>query len=487
MNLAQVCFRTTPERPALVFLPASGRAVRLSSGELQRRVLALAAGVTAAGGSGPVLIRLSQGVDYAAAFLAAIAAGRISVPLSPMLTATEVQWIAHNSQADAAFVDESLPFPDLKIQRIDPAQCSKEAASGFVPMDPEDPAFLVYTSGTSGMPRGVLHAQRIIFARIPMAGWTGLGPEDRVFHAGALNWTYTLGVGLMDPLREGACAVLAEPPAELDRYLSILADEHITIFAAVPGLFRRILKYADFKRHDLSRLRHCLTAGSALSEELYAAWKKASGRELFEALGMTEISTYISSGPAVPVHPGSPGKIQHGRKAAIVDPETGEPLAQGKSGVIGVHREEPGLMLGYWQNPGATRSAFRGDYFITGDLAFLDSDNYIHYEGRADEMMNASGYRVSPLEIEKILLLHEAVAEAACAEAAPPGTDITIVCAFIVLKPGFHESVRTDILEFAGGFLARYKMPREIVFLKELPRNANGKLLRKNLRLPDTQ
>lgn len=435
----------------------------------------------------PVLIRLSHGVDFAAAFLGAIAAGRISVPLSPMLTAAEVQWIAHNAGADAAFVDPALPFPDLPLFRIEPDQAASSApeeSDQFVQLKPEDPAFLVYTSGTSGTPRGVLHAHRNIFGRKPMtAGWTGLGPSDRVFHAGTLNWTYTLGVGLMDPLREGACAVLADPPAELDGYLEIIEKERITLFAAVPGLYRRILKYADFGRHNLSSLRHCLTAGSALSTQLYSAWKRASGCELYEALGMTEISTYISSGPDVPVRPGSPGRIQASRKVTLLDPQTGQILGPGERGVIAVHRDEPGLMLGYWRNEEATRAAFLGDYFITGDFAFLDRDGYVHYEGRADEMMNASGYRVSPLEIEKVLSMHESVAEAACAEVEPPGRDITIICAFIVLKPGFDESVRTAIHEFAAGLLAHYKLPKEIVFLKELPRNPNGKLLRRNLRL----
>lgn len=187
-------------------------------------------------------------------------------------------------------------------------------------------------------------------------------------------------------------------------------------------------------------MRHCLTAGSTLSEELYWAWKKASGRELFEALGMTEISTYISSGPEVPVCPGSPGKIQDGRRVTILDPETGQAVPPGKRGVIAIHKDEPGLMLGYWQNEEATKAAFLGDSFITGDFASVDSDGYVHYEGRADEMMNASGYRVSPLEVERVSCLHEAVAEAACAEIEPPGKDITIVCAFIVLRPGFDES-----------------------------------------------
>lgn len=484
MNLAQVCLSGRPDAEALVFVPAEGPCTRLTTEELSGRVAALAERIEEVSAPGDtVLIRLQHGVDFAAAFLAVIAAGRISVPLSPMLTAAEVQWIAHNSKTSCAIADHTLSFPEISIRRIEAGQTPDSSRIRFAEKRPESPAFLVYTSGTSGTPRGVLHAHRNIFGRRPMVeGWTGLCSTDRVFHSGMLNWTYTLGAGLMDPLREGACAVLAEPPKDLDGYLRILEEERITIFAAVPGLFRRILKYADFSRHNMSLLRHSLSAGSMLSRELYESWKNATGRDMFEALGMTEISTYISSGPHVPVRPGSIGKVQPGRQVWIIDPDSGNPVSSGQ-GVLAVHREDPGLMLGYWQNAEATSAAFRGDYFITGDFASMDADGYIHYEGRSDEMMNASGYRVSPVEIEQVLCLHEAVSEAACAEVEPPGSDITIVCAFIVLGPGFDESIRASILEFASGLLARYKMPKEIVFLQQLPRNANGKLLRKSLRM----
>lgn len=489
MNLAQVCLGGRPAAEALVFVPALGPALRFTTEDLCGHAAAFGKLIEPISApNSPVLIRLTHGVDFAAAFLGTIAAGRISVPLSPMLTAAEVQWIAHNSGATCAVVDRTLQCPELNIPAVEALQAAsarmKPAAISFADMSPESPAFLVYTSGTSGTPRGVLHAHRNIAGRRPMVeGWTGLCPTDRVFHAGLLNWTYTLGTGLMDPLREGACAVLAEPPVELGGYLRILEQERITIFAAVPGLLRRILKYADFGKHDLSALRHSLSAGSALSDELKEAWEKATGHPVFEALGMTEISTYVSSGPRTPCKPGAIGKVQPGRKVEVLDLETGQPV-QGKRGVLAVHKSEPGLMLGYWRNEEATKAAYWNDWFITGDHAVMDDEGYVHYEGRADEMMNASGYRVSPIEVERVLSTHEAVAEAACAEVEPPGTDVTIICAFIVLRPGFDQAVRSSILEHASALLARYKLPRELVFLPGLPRNANGKLIRRDLKIP---
>lgn len=477
MNLAQVCLARPDDSPALVFRAANAEPLRFSTAELRTRILRLAGAIEKHTSKGArILIRLKHGADFAAAFLAAIAAGRISVPLSPMLTPAEVQWIAHNAEAQCMIVDPELPCPDLSVTVLDAD--SSGPIGEFMPMDPDDPAFLVYTSGTSGTPRGVLHAHRNILGRRPMtAGWTGLSAGDRMFHAGMLNWSYTLGVGLMDPLREGACAVLAETVQDPGSYLQLIEEERISIFAAVPGLYRRILKYGDFASHNLASLRHCLTAGASLSEELYAAWRAAAGCELYEALGMTEISTYISSGPLVPVRPGFAGKVQPGRDVAVLDPQTHEPASRG---VLCVHKSDPGLMLGYWQKAPAEDHTW-GDYFVTGDFASVDRDGYIRYEGRQDEMMNASGYRVSPLEVERVISLHEAVLECACAEVDVPEKDLTIICAFVVLKQGFEETVRSAILEFAAELLARYKMPREIVFLPELPRNANGKLLRKAL------
>ena len=183
----------------------------------------------------------------------------------------------------------------------------------------DEPAFLIYTSGTVGRPKGVLHGHRTAWGRRPMyQGWYGITERDVILHAGAFNWTYTLGVGLIDPWANGATAVLYNGPSDPAVWPELIARFSVTIFATVPSLYRRILKYGAFHREGLTTLRHGLTAGEALPPAVLEAWRAATGTELYEALGMSEISTYISTGPGMTIKPGSLGKSQPGRRVTIL-------------------------------------------------------------------------------------------------------------------------------------------------------------------------
>ncbi len=320
---------------------------------------------------------------------------------------------------------------------------------------------MVYTSGTSGTPKGVLHAQRAVWGRRPMyQGWYGITADDVLLHTGAFNWTYTLGTGLCDTLANGATAVVNAGVTGTDIWQR-LADEHgATIFASVPGIYRQLLR-GDFRAP--ASLRHGLSAGETLPVPLLESWRQRTGREIFEAIGMSEISTYISSSPSVPVRPGSPGKPQPGRSVRIVG-----------DGQIGVHTSDPGLMLGYWGEPGVS-----GEWFQTGDAADIDDEGYVWLHGRVDELMNAGGFRVSPLEVEAVLVQHPGVLEAGVRELRVSDTN-SIIAAFVVPRPGV--SLGEDaILVFAGKRLAAYKCPRQIILVHSLPRTANGKLIRKAL------
>jgi len=179
----------------------------------------------------------------------------------------------------------------------------------------------------------------------------------------------------------------------------------------------------------------------------------------------------------VPPKPGRVGKPQAGRRVAILPQEGGdEPLSAGESGLIAVHRSDPGLMLGYWQRPKEDAAATRGDWFITGDLGMMDEDGYVAHQGRADELMNAMGYRVSPVEVESVIAEHPGVAEAAVAQ-IEARAGVEIIAAFVVCAPG--EAVSAETLDaHAEERLARYKRPREYIFIDALPRTPNGKLRR---------
>ena len=252
------------------------------------------------------------------------------------------------------------------------------------------------------------------------------------------------------------------------------------MFAAVPGVYRQMLKYADPKPADFGALRHGLVAGETPPPDLFEAWQRASGRQLYEALGMSEISTYISTGPNVPRRAGSIGKAQPSRRIAILPIEGGaDPLPPGHDGLICVHRSDPGLMLGYWNRASEDTNVMRGDWFTGGDLGSIDVDGYITHLGRANELLNAGGYRVSPLEVEAVLAAAPGVSDVACTEIETPGGG-RIIAAFIVAAAA-NKPTSDSIKSYAAERLAAYKCPKHIVFVDALPRTANGKVKRSAL------
>ncbi len=438
-----------------------------------------------------VMIRLDNEALYAIAFFGAIAAGLIALPSSAMLTPGEADFLVKDSGAGAVVIAAGLGLTEALpsgTQLIDRAEILDWVASGpeadWADTHADDPAYIIFTSGTTSRPKGVLHAQRSAWGRRPMfSGWHGIGPDDVVLHAGAFNWTYTLGVGLTDPWAAGATSILYAGPKDPAVWPRLIARHRPTIFATVPSLYRQILKYGDPAAHDLSSLRHGLSAGEALPAALLEAWRAATGLELYEALGMSELSTPIGQPAGEPVRPGFSGRPQPGRRIAILPVEGGtEPLPPGDIGLLAMHRSDPGMMLGYWNRPDEDAEVLRGEWFVGGDLAEADPEGYITYRGRNDDVMNAMGYRVSPMEVEAALADHPAVAEVAVAELAV-SAEISVIAAFVVLREGALAE-GADLLDWASARLAPYKRPREVVFMDHLPRTVNGKVTRKTLRKP---
>jgi acyl-coenzyme A synthetase/AMP-(fatty) acid ligase len=460
--------------------------------DLEEAVLRIAAGLTEAGlePGARILIRLENTSAYALLFFGAIAGGFVPLPTSAQLTEREARFLLEDSGAAAAAVGRDLGIgaAPAGVRIFEAEEIARMTAHGrrgaWADTAADDPAFLIYTSGTTARPKGVLHAQRSAFGRRPMyQGWYGISARDRMLHAGAFNWTFTLGTGLTDPWANGATAIIYTGEKDPALWPRLVAQTGATLFAAVPGLYRQILKYAPATAGDFGALRHGLMAGETPPPGLFEEWKARTGREIYEALGMSEISTYVSSSPTVPRKPGSVGKPQAGRRVAILGLEGGtEPLAPGEEGLLAVHRSDPGMMLGYWRRPGEEALVYRGDWFIGGDLARMDADGYVIHRGRANDLMKALGYRVSPLEVEAALAEHPAIAEVACAEVRVR-PDVSVIAAFIVPHAGARPDT-AEIERFAAERLAAYKRPRAFAFVEALPRTPNGKVRRSELKLP---
>jgi acyl-coenzyme A synthetase/AMP-(fatty) acid ligase len=447
-------------------------------------------------------LRLRSDTPFALTFFGAIAAGIIPIPLSPGLTANEVSFFLKDTGAKHCAVSANLKMPtDLQhpVEQIHEADIlsfrQKSHPLAYAKTREDDPAFLIYSSGTTGKPKGVLHAQRVIKGRLPMqAGWHQMNEEDIVLHAGEFNWTYTLGVGLMDPWLWGATALIysAQSPKEKtpDLWPELIKTHGATIFAAVPGVYRQILKYAAPTPEDLKNLRHGLTAGEALNDGLHNEWQKQTDTKLYEALGQSEISTYVSTTIGTKHSPKAKGRIQKGRTVTILKEETvpEKPIecTKGEKGLIAVHKSDPGLMLKYWNRPEEMKNAFCGDWFITGDRGIIDENNYLTHLGRADDVMNAQGYRVSPQEIETVLTSHKEIAEAAVFE-NQIHDDLSIIVALLVLKDETlnKTNILDDLKTSLNDTLAPYKHPKSFHFIKKLPRNLAGKLIRKDLKTLD--
>ena len=422
-----------------------------------------------------ILLRLGNTPDFPLTFLAAIYAGLIPIPTSTQLTLPEITAIATQTAPKLIIAAKGIALPETPIDVVAPSDLHAMRTGSSLPAvmgDPNRPAYIIYTSGTSGKPRPVVHAHRAIWARRMMwDGWYGLTRDDVMLHAGAFNWTYTLGTGLLDPWAAGATALIPHDGSDVGDLAGLIAQHDVTLFAAAPGVYRRMLRQ---DMPDLPALRHGLSAGEKLPVVTANKWEAATGTPVFEAYGMSECSTFISTCPGRPSR--ALGWPQPGRQVALIG--ANGPVAEGQSGVIGVHKDDPGLMLGYLDAPAETASRFQGEWFLTGDVGRVLADGAIQYEGRVDDMMNAGGYRVSPIEVENVLNQFPGLAEAAVCEITVQA-DTSIIAAFYVSPDMLDE---TQLTAFAAASLARYKVPRQFIRVDSLPRGANNKILRRQLR-----
>jgi len=472
----------TPDKSALeVYLNSDAPSEVWSYKELHSAVLGTAGGLRERGiGIGDrVLLRIGNSADFPVLFLAAIAIGAVPVPTSSQLAEPEVRRIIEElDPALICFAGGVAPLTDLTCDWLD--QSALRALRSApptqpVPRKPDDLAYIIYTSGTSGKPRAVMHAQRSVWARRMMQeGWHGLHSDDRMLHAGAFNWTYTLGAGLLDPWAYGATTMIYAGSPNKTIWAALAREHHPTIFAAAPGVYRQVLQHP--LSTDFASLRFGLSAGEKLPAGLSQRWQEQTGKVIYEALGMSEVATFISSSTTMPAIKGSSGRVQKGRRVAVLGAEGPVPL--NTPGVLAVCRGDQGLMLGYRGQPTETAAKFQGEWFVTGDMVSMDAQGNITYLGRDDDMINAGGYRVSPLEIEGVLQGFDGITEVA-AVAVQVKQEVSVIAAFYVSDDPIADN---KLNTYCAARLARYKCPRIFTRIEALPKGANNKLRRKELR-----
>ena len=455
-----------------------------------------------------VLVRLPNCLEYSTVFLGALKRGAVPVPTSILLTPEEVLFLARDSGACALVTDRGTwrsmgamlaALPQLTHVLLVDGDDESSATRPHVAALPaalasithweaphatraDDPAYLVYTSGTTGYPKGVLHAHRALLGHVPaLHCWFDFQPDgDRVLHAGKYNWTYVLGTGLMDPLLRGVTAMVYEGPADPATWPRLIAKHSATIFIAVPTIYRQIIQKTRAGGADVPTLRHCMCAGEPLSGEVLAAWRERFGQSIYEGLGMTECSYYISQPRNRPIRPGSAGFPQPGHAVRLLDPETLSEVPVGEEGMLCIPRNDPALLLRYWNRPDETALTTHGDWYLTGDYARRDADGYLWFLGRRDDLINTFGYRVSPHEIERVLKDHPDVADCAAIGEEVAPTKV-VVAAYVVPRPNCVLAGNA-IIEYARQHLAPYKAPRVVHIVDDLPRTRNGKVLRRALR-----
>ena len=473
----------TPEKVALYVLSNSGTR-RISYAQLKSDVLGVAQGLLETGvePDDRVLMRLGNTVDFPITYLAAIAIGAVPVPTSSVLTKTEVAQIITDIDPTVIVHDGACALPDtahcvLNVEQI--AALKSNESAEFHRGDPNRLAYIVYTSGTSGHPRAVMHAHRAIWARRMMIrDWYDLAAEDRLLHAGAFNWTFTLGTGLMDPWSVGATALIPEQNVDLKLLPLLLSRHHATLFAAAPGVIRK-LNAALPDQFRIPKLRHVLSAGEKLSPDVRSTWRAKTGVDIYEAFGMSECSTFLSSASHRPSADHALGWPQRGRRIclrAVHDPT--QEAMQGEEGIIAVHQDDPGLMLGYLNAANETADRFVDGWFLTGDHARIGENGAYYYTGRKDDMMNAGGFRVSPIELEHSLSQVQGITSLACVEVEIKA-DAKIIVVFFTSA---SSDIETQLKEHAQTHLADYKRPKAYVRLDALPQTANGKINRNALR-----
>jgi acetyl-CoA synthetase len=499
---------------ALLWENAAGQARSFTYSQLDALTNRLASSLARLGVSrgDRVFLRLPNRPEFYVAALAVAKLGGVFIPSSTQFKEAEVRYRLNDAEAVAAVTTARLAGVFERVRADCPAlrhvlvvdeeggpvggdcldynRLVEDGSESFepAPTRSDDLAFIAYTSGTTGDPKGVVHLQRYPIAYEALVRcWHNYRPGDVVACPSELGWLLPVASTFLYALAHGLTVVLYDPQGgrfEPERWFALFEKYRITNFTAPPTTYRMLMAEAAAARyHDLSSWRHGVSAGEPLPADTLDAIGQHFGVRVLDGIGMSECMVYCFNRVGEPVKAGSCGRPGPGTDIELLDDDL-RSVPVGQDGVLCVRRDtHPGMMKEYWNKPERTAEVFRGPWYWSGDVLSRDTDGCFWFKGRNDDVIKASGYRISPFEVESVLVSHPAVLEAAAVESPDPVRGM-VVKAFLVLRPGFEPSatLAADIQDFAKRHMAGYKHPRKIEFVTTLPKTASGKVKRKELR-----
>lgn len=496
-----------PDKIALVTVDEALQSKSWTFAEIARRSAQLANLLEAQGlqQGDRIIVMLPRIAEWQIAMTACLRMGAVPIPCITMQTPKDLSYRAKHSGARGVITIaeecgkfDGLEKLDVKIavgqgpegwtdiaRSLEESEMHKAAHVAI-----EDPAILYYTSGSTGEPKGVTHASRAIFVWASSAiHWLELTPDDRIWCTADTGWSKAGTSILFGPWSQGASVLFYDGPFDPAMRLKLLQEYDVTCFCAAATELRRLV-HEDFTDIDLGRLKSTVSAGESVNPEIVHRWRELTGTTVRDGYGQTETLMTVTNRSGWPIKPGAMGKALPGVETAVRE-EDGSVTAVGASGELVIKLPCPHLMLGYWNDTERTAATqFESDgtsWYLTGDTVQIDEDGYIFYTGRADDIISSAGYRIGPQEIENVLSAHPAVQECAVAGVPDPERG-EVVKAWIILRNSedASEALADELKTYVKQETAPYKYPRKIEFVEDLPKNASGKILRRELRARDS-
>jgi len=444
-----------------------------------------------------LLVLVGKTADWHAILLGAIRLGAITIPCSDMLRARDLAFRAGHSgarlivaergaQAEVEAMQAELGGGGPAVLYLDDALARLHdfpPRAPFADTTADEPAFILYTSGTTKEPKGVVHTHGYTFAkRMQAQYWLDARDNDLVWCTAGTGWAKSIWNVLLGPWSCGSEIVLHEGPFDPRERLDLIDRLGVTVLCQAPTEYRLMAKIEDLGDFSLPRLRHAVAAGEPLNPEVIKVFREVFGITIYDGYGQTENTLLVANGVGGQVRPGSMGLPTPGHDVHVID-ENGDSVPPGVEGDVAIFGRPPTLFAGYWEQPEETNAVFRDGWYVTGDRATRDEDGYFWFTGRSDDVILSAAYRIGPFEVESALLEHPAVAESAVVGKPDPDRG-QIVKAFVVLRPGFEPSneLAGALQEHCRTVTAPYKYPREIEFVDDLPKTRSGKIRRVELR-----